>query len=97
MPKRRQADVRLVDLLADDAKIAGEVVHLHFAVGEGFALERRLIVDARVQLLERIAQARQHLLKLLRLLLQHADVGFELLVLAVDGGGRSRPDADRQQ
>ena len=82
--------VVLVEPLAHDAQVAAHVVDQQLLIGELLARGGRLVVQLRVQRLERVGKRHQHQLQLLRLLLQHPDVGHQLLMLAVGGVGRLR-------
>jgi hypothetical protein len=88
------ADGVLVDALADDAQVAAELIDGELLIGERFPRCGGLVVNARVDGLERggelIDGGGQLLLELLCLLLQHPDVGHHLHLAARLRRGRAR-------
>src|SRR5262249_26875401 len=78
-------DIRVVDLFADDADLAGQRVDEQLLIGKRFPLGVRLIVQPRIQRLQRVVERGERDLQLLGLLLQHADVRDDLQMLAVGG------------
>ena len=82
--------VGLVELLAQHAQVAADAVGEQLLIGEALARGRVGLVDLRADGLERLGQRDQRQLQALVLLLQHADVGQDLLVLAVGRAGRRR-------
>ena len=72
--------------------ILGQVVDDQLRIGERLAIDFGLLVEARVDRLQRLGQRAEQRLQQLRLLLEHAQVGHQLLVLFVRGR-RGRRDA----
>ena len=95
----RDAHRVLVDALSDNAQIAAELVDGELLIGERLARRVGLIVEPRVDGLERRGQLLEGglhlLLQLLRLLLQHADVGHHLHFAARLGARPAPPSGQR--
>jgi hypothetical protein len=94
--ERPDAHVVVVDLLADHAHVIGQVVDDQLGIGECLAIDLGLLVEARVDGLQRLGQRAEQRLQQLRLLLEHAQVGHQLLVLFVRGR-RGRRGARRER
>ena len=103
---RDRADpyVVVIDFLSHDAEVARERVDHQLLVGERLASRAGLLVEPGIdgpeRLTERRVQRSDQILQLLRLLLEHADVGHELLMFLVGrvrrpcnhGGERERDE-----
>ena len=87
--ERAHADVVVVHFLADDAQVFRQVVDQQLLSANGFPVGVGLLIEAGVDGLERLGQRAEHVLQQLRLLLQHPEVGHQLLVLFVRGRGRA--------
>ena len=85
-----QADVRLVDSLAQDAQIGGHRVGEGLLVGEGLPVDGGLLLEAGGHRLEQLGHRGQLGLQPRVLLLQHPEVRHHLLVLLVGGLERLR-------
>jgi len=88
----RDAHVRVVDALADRAEVLAHVVDRHLLIREALASRVVRIIQAGGNRLHGILQRLRHRgdrdRQLLRLFLQHADIGHHLpLVAALRGGG----------
>jgi hypothetical protein len=93
--ERTDADVVVVQLLADDADVVGQVVDHELLIGERLARRLGLLIQPRVDRLERLGDRAEQVLQQLRLFLQHAQVRHQLLVFFVrGGGGRGRRQED---
>ena len=83
----------LVDAFTDDPEVGAELIDGEFLIGKRLARRGGLFIDARIDRLQRGGQLLdrrlQLLLELLRLLLQHADVGHHLHLAARLRGGRA--------
>ena len=69
-------------------------------IGERLAVGLGLLIEARVDGLQRLGERAEQVLQLLRLLLQHADVGHQLLMFLVGGRrgrGRARGEDDDER
>ena len=89
--------MRVVDLLAHDAQLAGQALDQQPRIGGGLAGRRRLLVELGGDRLQRVDERADRLLQLVVLLLQHPDLGHHLLVLFVGRAGRRRGRDDGQR
>ena len=87
---RRQPDVGVVRLLAQDPHAFGDVVDQQLLIGERLAVGAGLIVEFGRDHLQRVGEPAEHLLELLLLFLQHADLRHQLLVRLVGRAGEPR-------
>ena len=95
----REAHVRVVGLLAQDAHAFGDVVDEEFLIGKRLAARVVLIVELRRHRLQRVGEPAHQLLQLLLLFLQHANLGHQLLVRFVgrEYGRRAGEQRDDHQ
>ncbi len=87
---RRQPDVGLVGLLAQDPRSLGDAFDDELLIGERLLLPAGVGVEPHVEGLERIAQPEQDRAELLLFLLQHPNLCHEQLVLLIGVGARRR-------
>ncbi|MBW8866684.1 MAG: hypothetical protein JF610_05000 [Acidobacteria bacterium] len=93
--ERSDPDVVVVQLLANDAHVVGEVVDHQLLIGECLPRRLGLLIEPRIDGLDGIVQRSEQVLQLLRLLLEDAQVGHQLLMFLVGGARRRRGEDDR--
>ena len=91
--ERADAHVVIIQLLADYAHVVGQVVDHQLLIGKCLARRFGLLIETRVDGFECFGHRPDQVLQLLRLLLQHAKVGHQLLMFLV-GGARRRSGGD---
>jgi len=95
LAERADPDIVVIELLADDADIVGEVVDNQFLVSKPLTVRVGLLVDLGIERFDGLGDRSEQILQLLTLLMEHAQVGCQLPMFFV-GCECRRGDRHRQ-